>query len=207
MYFSCTYSKSAASTRLEKHPILLKPPPSLSPSSLYSFCHLPEITEDALANEMHEAGLAKDEEPFRKQYRCIFGWVAQTTYVLVLLFFSFLSLVFESKKLINFWCWFSLGFLFLCVCVCVWGGELELFTEVHKSRLRLSLWIISLSKESESHSQELRSCFPSVKLRLRLVGKFIFHPIVRYREKNKLRGKSLIVPSYPDSSVLSFWTG
>ena len=30
---------------------------------------------------MHAAGLKVDEEPFHKQYHCIFGWVAQTTYV------------------------------------------------------------------------------------------------------------------------------
>ena len=30
---------------------------------------------------MREAGLTADEEPFRKQYHCIFGWVAQTAYV------------------------------------------------------------------------------------------------------------------------------
>ena len=46
-----------------------------------SFCTLPEITEDALAKEMHEAGMTNDSKPFYKQYHCIFGWVAQTTYV------------------------------------------------------------------------------------------------------------------------------
>ena len=30
---------------------------------------------------MHSAGLKADEEPFRKQYHCIFGWAAQTAYV------------------------------------------------------------------------------------------------------------------------------
>ena len=30
---------------------------------------------------MHAAGFQSDQEPFRKQYHCIFGWVAQTTYV------------------------------------------------------------------------------------------------------------------------------
>ena len=46
-----------------------------------SFCPLPEITGDALAQDMHEAGILADEEPFRRQYHCIFGWVAQTAYV------------------------------------------------------------------------------------------------------------------------------
>ena len=46
-----------------------------------SFCPLPEITGDALAQEMHEAGILADEEPCRRQYHCIFGWVAQTAYV------------------------------------------------------------------------------------------------------------------------------
>ena len=39
-----------------------------------SFCDLPEISGDALADEMHEVGLTNDDEPFWKQYRCIFGW-------------------------------------------------------------------------------------------------------------------------------------
>lgn len=43
---------------------------------LFSFCDLPEITGDALADEMHEVGLTNDDEPFWKQYRCIFGWCA-----------------------------------------------------------------------------------------------------------------------------------
>ncbi|KAH9935514.1 MFS general substrate transporter [Fomitopsis serialis] len=47
---------------------------------LFFFCPLPEISEDALSAEMEEAGLTNDEEPFWKQYHCIFGWVAQTTY-------------------------------------------------------------------------------------------------------------------------------
>lgn len=46
-----------------------------------SFCDLPEITEDALENELKEKGVAEDIGPFHKQYRCIFGWVAQTAYV------------------------------------------------------------------------------------------------------------------------------
>ncbi len=49
--------------------------------SSYSFCKLPEITQDALAQEMHDVGLTNDKEPFWRQYRCIFGWVAQTAYV------------------------------------------------------------------------------------------------------------------------------
>lgn len=48
---------------------------------LFYFCDLPEITGDALAEEMHEVGLRGDEEPFWKQYHCVFGWVAQTCYV------------------------------------------------------------------------------------------------------------------------------
>ncbi|KAM5532845.1 hypothetical protein V8D89_013486 [Ganoderma adspersum] len=48
---------------------------------LFYFCTLPEITGDALAQEMREAGLTNDEEPFLKQYHCIFGWAAQTAYV------------------------------------------------------------------------------------------------------------------------------
>ncbi|KAI0093231.1 MFS general substrate transporter [Irpex rosettiformis] len=48
---------------------------------MFFFCDLPEITQDALAEEMHAVGIRNDDEPFRKQYRCIFGWVAQTAYV------------------------------------------------------------------------------------------------------------------------------
>ncbi|RPD74260.1 MFS general substrate transporter [Lentinus tigrinus ALCF2SS1-7] len=48
---------------------------------LFYFCPLPEITGDALAQEMHEAGMDNDSKPFHKQYHCIFGWVAQTAYV------------------------------------------------------------------------------------------------------------------------------
>lgn len=29
---------------------------------------------------MERAGMRQDEEPFWKQYHCIFGWIAQTTY-------------------------------------------------------------------------------------------------------------------------------
>ncbi|KDQ57689.1 hypothetical protein JAAARDRAFT_272134 [Jaapia argillacea MUCL 33604] len=47
---------------------------------LFFFCDLPEITEDALTAEIAEVGI-KDVGPFWKQYRCIFGWVAQTSYV------------------------------------------------------------------------------------------------------------------------------
>lgn len=48
-----------------------------------SFCDLPEITEDALAEEIHQVGIEDDAGPFWKQYRCVFGWVAQTAYVYV----------------------------------------------------------------------------------------------------------------------------
>ncbi|KAH9858758.1 MFS general substrate transporter [Lenzites betulinus] len=48
---------------------------------LFYFCKLPEITQDALAQEMHDVGMTNDDESFWKQYRCLFGWVAQTAYV------------------------------------------------------------------------------------------------------------------------------
>lgn len=47
----------------------------------FSFADLPEITEDALAEEMQDVGLHDDQGPFWKQYRCIFGFAAQTAYV------------------------------------------------------------------------------------------------------------------------------
>lgn len=46
-----------------------------------SFCHLPEITEDALENEMTDTLGITVDDPFYKQYRCIFGFVAQMAYV------------------------------------------------------------------------------------------------------------------------------
>jgi FHS family L-fucose permease-like MFS transporter len=48
---------------------------------LFYFCDLPEITEEALSAEIHQAGINNDVESFWKQYRCIFGFVAQTAYV------------------------------------------------------------------------------------------------------------------------------
>jgi FHS family L-fucose permease-like MFS transporter len=53
-------------------------------NDVLSFCDLPEITEEALADEIHEVGIEDDAGPFYKQYRCVFGWVAQTAYVFVL---------------------------------------------------------------------------------------------------------------------------
>ena len=52
---------------------------------LISFCDLPEITEEALTRELVASGgeAAADVGPFYKQYRCIFGFVAQTCYVCV----------------------------------------------------------------------------------------------------------------------------
>jgi hypothetical protein len=44
-------------------------------------CDLHEITEEALADEIHEVGIEDDAGPFFKH---IFGWVAQTAYVSVL---------------------------------------------------------------------------------------------------------------------------
>lgn len=46
---------------------------------------MPEITEEALSLEIHEAGIRVDEESFWKQWRCIFGFVAQTAYVYVVI--------------------------------------------------------------------------------------------------------------------------
>ena len=62
---------------------------------LFYFCYLPEITEEALAEEIHAVGIVPDIAPFRQQYRTIFGFVAQMAYVFVLLsvYHSFLSLL------------------------------------------------------------------------------------------------------------------
>ncbi|KAL5528650.1 hypothetical protein ACEPAF_7786 [Sanghuangporus sanghuang] len=48
---------------------------------LFYFSVLPEISEDALSREMASKGLNKDIDPFYKQYRTIFGFVAQLCYV------------------------------------------------------------------------------------------------------------------------------
>lgn len=50
---------------------------------LFFYCDLPEITEEALTRELAATGgeEAADVGPFFKQYRCIFGFVAQTCYV------------------------------------------------------------------------------------------------------------------------------
>lgn len=48
---------------------------------LFYFCHLPEITEEALSEEIHAVGMRADEESFWKQYRTLFGFVAQMAYV------------------------------------------------------------------------------------------------------------------------------
>ncbi|KAI0317204.1 MFS general substrate transporter [Amylostereum chailletii] len=48
---------------------------------LFYFCDLPEITEDALEEELIVNGVVEDIGPFWKQYHCIFGFVAQMCYV------------------------------------------------------------------------------------------------------------------------------
>ncbi|KAF8842984.1 MFS general substrate transporter [Paxillus ammoniavirescens] len=48
---------------------------------LFFFADLPEITEDALVAEIQDAGIKDDQGPFWRQYRCVFGFVAQTAYV------------------------------------------------------------------------------------------------------------------------------
>ena len=47
-----------------------------------SFCPLPEITEEALEKEVAEAGIDPNAvaSSFWRQYRCIFGFVAQMAY-------------------------------------------------------------------------------------------------------------------------------
>ncbi|KAF8904376.1 MFS general substrate transporter [Gymnopilus junonius] len=45
---------------------------------LFYFCNLPEIEEEAT---LYQLPGEVEVEPFRKQYRCIFGYVAQTAYV------------------------------------------------------------------------------------------------------------------------------
>ncbi|EIM83077.1 MFS general substrate transporter [Stereum hirsutum FP-91666 SS1] len=50
---------------------------------LFYFCPLPEITEEALEKEVAEAGIDPNAvaSSFWRQYRCVFGFVAQMAYV------------------------------------------------------------------------------------------------------------------------------
>lgn len=54
-----------------------------------SFCPLPEITEEALEKEVAEAGIDPNAvaSSFWRQYRCVFGFVAQMAYVYVAIFY------------------------------------------------------------------------------------------------------------------------
>ena len=62
--------------------VLFRAAPKIdSHSNTTSFCHLPEISEEALIKEMGEKGLSQEVGPFYKQYRCIFGFIAQMSYV------------------------------------------------------------------------------------------------------------------------------
>jgi len=47
---------------------------------MFYFCKLPEITEDALEEELDSAGMVKEHESFWTQWHTIFGLVAQTAY-------------------------------------------------------------------------------------------------------------------------------
>ncbi|PPQ89501.1 hypothetical protein CVT25_012173 [Psilocybe cyanescens] len=48
---------------------------------LFYFCDLPEIEEEAILYQLPEGEGEVEAESFWKQYRCIFGFVAQTAYV------------------------------------------------------------------------------------------------------------------------------
>ncbi|EJD02745.1 MFS general substrate transporter [Fomitiporia mediterranea MF3/22] len=50
-------------------------------NTLFYFCMLPEISEDALMKEMESKGFSRDVGPFYRQYRAIFGFIAQMCYV------------------------------------------------------------------------------------------------------------------------------
>jgi hypothetical protein len=68
------YTLLASALLLTRHML------TLTAETRISFCDLPEITEEALTKEINEDGI-KDVGPFYKQYRCIFGFVAQMAYV------------------------------------------------------------------------------------------------------------------------------
>lgn len=48
---------------------------------LFYFCHLPEIEEESALKQVHINTPEGTSEAFWKQYRCLFGFVAQTAYV------------------------------------------------------------------------------------------------------------------------------
>lgn len=74
---------------LPQYPLLVCPHSKETNSNFYnlkkpfSFCHLPEITEEALTEEIKSKGIKDDVGPFWRQYRCIFGFIAQMSYVWV----------------------------------------------------------------------------------------------------------------------------
>ena len=54
-----------------------------------SFCHLPEIEEESMLKQVDINSPDDSPETFWKQYRCLFGFVAQTAYVCVASFFRY----------------------------------------------------------------------------------------------------------------------
>ncbi|KAF8621533.1 hypothetical protein AX15_007705 [Amanita polypyramis BW_CC] len=68
---------------------------------LFYFCDLPEITEEALSEEIRQAGISEDNEPFWKHYRCIFGFVAQTAYVGAQVGVASLAVIYLEEEGIN----------------------------------------------------------------------------------------------------------
>ena len=59
-------------------------------SLAFSFCVLPEISEEALMKEMESKGFSRDVGPFIRQYRAIFGFIAQMCYVYASRFLTFI---------------------------------------------------------------------------------------------------------------------
>lgn len=68
---------------------------------LFYFCDLPDITDQALSEEIQHAGISETKEPFWKQYRCIFGFVAQTAYVGAQVGVASLAVIYLEESGIN----------------------------------------------------------------------------------------------------------
>ncbi|KAF8348148.1 MFS general substrate transporter [Amanita rubescens] len=68
---------------------------------LFYFCDLPEISEEALSEEVRQSGVSDNKEPFWKQYRCIFGFVAQTAYVGAQVGVAALAVIYLEEQGIN----------------------------------------------------------------------------------------------------------
>lgn len=139
---------------------------------------------------MQEKGIKEDEGPFYKQYRCIFGWIAQTTYVYVLIgFFDDLASKHNNAH-----------------------GTYAIKV-VRKSASRRS-WLTSCpNKASASRSRKLAQCSRYAKSLSQSAGMYLIRhhdmmtfPVTPYLLKESIIDRSLF-PILADSWALSYYTG